>query len=98
MTDKVNHPSHYQSGDSMEVIEVIEAFNLPPHLANAVKYILRAGKKRNAKEDLKKAIWYLVRHLFHKHKVVVGVTAFYEKHKKKMNIKVAEGEYIKEGD
>lgn len=60
----VNHPSHYKSG-RLEAIEVIEDFNLNFHLGNAVKYILRAGKKGDKQEDLQKAIWYLERELRH---------------------------------
>lgn len=58
MNDNINHPTHYQ-GNGLEVIDVIEAFDLNFNLGNAVKYILRAGKKGDKKEDLKKAIWYL---------------------------------------
>ncbi len=58
--DKVNHPNHYQ-GKGLECIEVIEAFDLNFCLGNAIKYILRAGKKAHRIEDLKKAIWYLER-------------------------------------
>lgn len=60
MTDLVDHPVHYQSG-SIEAIEVIEAFDLDFCLGNAVKYILRSGKKGKREEDLRKAIWYLER-------------------------------------
>lgn len=60
--EAVNHPSHYQ-GKGMESIQVIEAFELNFCLGNAVKYILRAGKKENKKKDLQKAIWYLNREL-----------------------------------
>lgn len=60
--EKVNHPSHYQ-GKGLEVIQVIEAFGLGFNLGNAIKYILRAGKKSDLKEDLKKAVWYLTREL-----------------------------------
>lgn len=56
--DPVNHPAHYQS-EGMEVIDVIEAFNLGFPLGNAVKYILRAGKKDNRLQDLQKAAWYI---------------------------------------
>ena len=56
----VDHPSHYQ-GTKFEVIDIIEDFNLGFNLGNAIKYILRAGKKDNRKQDLKKAIWYLYR-------------------------------------
>lgn len=58
--DPVNHPSHYQ-GKKFESIDIIEDFDLGFHLGNAIKYILRAGKKGNKVQDLKKAIWYLER-------------------------------------
>lgn len=58
--DLVNHPSHYQ-GKRFESIDIIEDFELGFHLGNAIKYILRAGKKGNKVQDLKKAIWYLER-------------------------------------
>ncbi|QII11220.1 hypothetical protein KsCSTR_18410 [Candidatus Kuenenia stuttgartiensis] len=62
MSDNINHPPHYQA-NGMEVIDVIEAFGLGFHMGNAVKYILRAGKKTdNPKEDVQKAIWYLERY------------------------------------
>jgi translation initiation factor 2B subunit (eIF-2B alpha/beta/delta family) len=54
----VNHPKHYQ-GNGIEVIEIIEAFDLNFSLGNAIKYILRADKKGNKKQDLEKSIWYL---------------------------------------
>ena len=63
-TDPVNHPSHYGGEKNpYEAIKIIEAHNLGFHLGNAVKYILRAGKKGDAAEDIKKAIWYLEREL-----------------------------------
>jgi hypothetical protein len=58
--EQVNHPDHYQSG-GVEVIDVIEAFGLGFHDGNAVKYLLRAGRKEDALVDLKKARWYLER-------------------------------------
>lgn len=60
--EKVNHPSHYNSG-KYEAIDVIEDWNLDFHLGNAIKYIARAEHKGNFKEDLNKAIWYLERKL-----------------------------------
>lgn len=61
--EAVNHPEHYSPG-TYEAINVIEAHNLGFCLGNAVKYILRAGKKNptKTKEDLDKAIWYLNRY------------------------------------
>lgn len=58
--EEVNHPEHYQ-GNGMEVIDIIESFNLSFHKGNAIKYILRSGKKGNESKDLEKAIWYLNR-------------------------------------
>lgn len=58
--ESVNHPPHYQ-GNKFEVIDIIEDFQLDFLLGNALKYILRAGKKDDMIQDLKKAIWYLER-------------------------------------
>lgn len=60
--EHVNHPEHYQ-GTRMEVIDVIEDFNLGFNLGNAVKYILRSERKTNKNQDLEKAIWYLLREI-----------------------------------
>jgi hypothetical protein len=54
----VDHPAHYQ-GKSFEVIDIINDYKLNFELGNAIKYILRADKKGNKKQDLEKAIWYL---------------------------------------
>lgn len=54
----VNHPTHYATKSGVEVIEITR--HLSNNLGNAVKYMLRAGKKGDAKEDLAKAAWYLV--------------------------------------
>jgi hypothetical protein len=65
MTSKVDHPPHYVGQNNVyEAIKVIEAYDLNFHLGNAIKYILRAGKKSSdPTEDLEKAIWYLRRHI-----------------------------------
>jgi len=66
--DMVNHPPHYSWLKDKCGIEVIDITrHLDFDLGNAVKYILRAGRKHefgmsdNDKtlEDLKKALWYL---------------------------------------
>lgn len=61
--DMIGEPPHYKSATGLQAIDVIEAFNLGFHLGNVVKYILRSGRKGNALEDLKKARWYLERHI-----------------------------------
>ena len=62
--DSVNHPSYYCDG-GIETIDFIEAKNLCYHLASAVKYISRAGKKNpdTEIEDLRKAAWYINRRI-----------------------------------
>ena len=60
--EMVNHPDHYQ-GNKFEVIDVIEDYDLGFSLGNAIKYILRADKKDNRKQDLEKAIWYIQREI-----------------------------------
>ena len=62
MKDQVDHPEHYQAS-GIEAIDVIEGFNLNFNLGNAIKYILRADKKENKRQDLAKAKWYLNREI-----------------------------------
>lgn len=70
--DKVNHPSHYKSANrKFEVIDIIEFFSLNFHRGNVLKYLLRAGRKKEDGyadlekeiEDLEKAVWYLNREI-----------------------------------
>jgi hypothetical protein len=63
--EMIDHPEHYGGKDNkFEVINIIEAYNLNFSLGNAIKYILRAGKKSdNPIEDLKKAAWYIKRQI-----------------------------------
>lgn len=64
MSNNIHHPSHYNVG-KVEAIDVIEDWNLGFCLGNTIKYIARAGHKDPTKtiEDLKKAAWYLDRHI-----------------------------------
>lgn len=60
----VSHPSHYQSKNGIEVIDVIEAFTEDLEgieaicTGNAIKYLCR-WKNKNGIQDLEKAMWYL---------------------------------------
>ena len=65
--------SHYKQG-KIEVIDLIDAYNLNFNLGNAVKYIARYNYKKincpNCGEststkvnDLRKAIWYIEREI-----------------------------------
>ena len=60
--DAVNHPQHYNIG-GIEVIDAITAWGYGEgfNRANAIKYIVRAGRKNKETEiqDLEKAIQYL---------------------------------------
>lgn len=64
--DNVNHPKHYCSHPSnIECITITRHY--PFSIGNAIKYLWRAGLKKDASledkqkeiEDLKKAIWYI---------------------------------------
>ena len=59
----INAPKHYVEGRTIEPIELIEDWSLNHHLACALKYISRAGRKHDEAKDLKKAIWYLERRI-----------------------------------
>ena len=63
--EQVHHPHHYGGEDNpYEVIKIIDAYGWGYEFAlgNAIKYILRAGKKTDSPlEDLKKAKWYIER-------------------------------------
>lgn len=60
----VDHPAHYGGADNpYEAIKVIEAWQLGFCLGNCLKYLCRAGKKGTSLDDLKKARWYLDRHI-----------------------------------
>lgn len=72
----VSHPSHYQSNNGLEVIDVIEAFTdgligiEATDTGNVLKYICR-WKHKNGLQDLEKAQWYLT-HLIEKIKSKKG--------------------------
>jgi hypothetical protein len=60
--DNVNHPAHYTSGMPAIEPECIDfSASMDFCQGNAFKYVWRAGKKKDAIEDLQKAIWYLER-------------------------------------
>lgn len=60
INDPVSHPSHYTFG-RIEVIDAINEWQLDFDRGNAIKYIVRAGRKDPTKttEDIRKAIFYL---------------------------------------
>lgn len=55
--------AYYKSG-GMEAIDVIEAFAANNvYRSHALKYLLRAGNKGPAKQDLEKAMWWIRREI-----------------------------------
>lgn len=60
--DKARH-AHYQGKGGMEPVHVVEAFDLGFNLGNAIKYLLRAGRKGSDTKDadLVKALQYISR-------------------------------------
>lgn len=64
ISDPVNHPSHYTFG-KIEVLDVLDDWNLGYNRSCVIKYIARAGKKDPTKEleDLQKAAFYLNREI-----------------------------------
>ncbi len=63
LSKMIDHPPHYGGENNpYEVIKIIDAqgWGMEFSLGNALKYIMRAGKKTpDAREDLQKAIWYI---------------------------------------
>lgn len=60
--ETVNNPSYYGGASNIyEAIKIIQHFKMDFCIGNALKYIIRAGKKNPDKEieDLQKAKWYL---------------------------------------
>lgn len=66
MDNTPTNPAHYKftlDGKEYDIDQVIVALGLPWRLANAMKYIARAGKKDDEVQDISKAITYLQRHI-----------------------------------
>jgi len=61
-SDPVSNPSQDTQGN-IEVIDVIEDWDLPFHLANTIEYIAGHEYKGTAIQDLNKAAWYLNRYI-----------------------------------
>lgn len=64
--ERVNHPAHYGGEDNpFEPIKIIEHYDLGFATGNALKYLLRAGRKpgETYADDLKKAAFYLNREI-----------------------------------
>ncbi len=66
MTDNVNHPSHYCTGQYECIDVMIETQGVEATMnfcmCNAFKYLYRRNGK-NGLEDVRKADWYLCKYL-----------------------------------
>ena len=61
MSDPTN-PDHYRWHPlGIECIDVTEHF--PSNIAHAIEYLWRCGRKDDAAQDLRKAIWYIEREI-----------------------------------
>ena len=66
MVDNVNHPAHYESGQfecidvmvETQGVEAVQDFCI----CNAFKYLYR-HRRKNGKEDIEKARWYINKYL-----------------------------------
>lgn len=68
--DMVNHPPHYSGHPSgIECIEIVRGMSFDA--GNAVKYIYRAARK-NGRQDIEKARWYLLDAIKHGEPAYVG--------------------------
>ncbi len=63
LNSHITRPEHYVKDRSIEPLDVIESWKLMHHVACALKYIARCGRKDCEKTDLEKAIFYLDRFL-----------------------------------
>ena len=52
-------PEHYTTESGMQPFDVIDAYNMGFYDGNALKYLLRAGKKGSMLDDLKKSLHYI---------------------------------------
>lgn len=64
LLDRTN-PSYYRELGNYSALHVIHKWGLGYCLGSALKYIQRAGKKKDeeVQVELKKAIWYILRYL-----------------------------------
>ena len=56
---------HYETGKNYDIIDVAIDYKLNFFRFNVLKYVARAGKKRDELQDLRKALDYLQREIEH---------------------------------
>lgn len=62
---KKTNPDYYRQLGNYSALHVIQKWGLGYCLGSTLKYIQRAGKKegQDTQVELKKAVWYILRHL-----------------------------------
>ena len=65
-----NIPKHYKSNTTVDVIDFCKMYSLNFNVGNIIKYVVRAKRKDNELDDLKKALDYLTREIKHLEKRV----------------------------
>ena len=61
--EKKDTPTHYENGLDYDLIDVINDYNVNFCRGNVIKYVVRAGKKKDEMQDLLKAKDYLEREI-----------------------------------
>ena len=54
---------HYENGKGYDIIDVCKDYALNFNRGNLIKYVARAGKKKDELQDLRKALDYLQREI-----------------------------------
>ena len=54
---------HYETGKDYDIIDVFKDYSLNFNKGNILKYVIRAGKKDDELQDLRKALDYLQREI-----------------------------------
>ena len=62
---QITQPSHYDSRNTLDVIDFCHQYDISFSRGNVIKYLTRAGRKDNELEDLNKALEYLTREIKH---------------------------------
>ena len=55
---QITQPSHYDSRNTLDVIDFCHQYDISFSRGNVIKYLTRAGRKDNELEDLNKALEY----------------------------------------
>lgn len=71
--DPVNHPSHYTRHPAFDIEAIEVTRQLGFARGNAIKYLWRAGRKDDTRQDVEKAIWYITDAVEHEDEHGIGL-------------------------